>query len=74
VRWRSESPPQQTCRSETFRSKRTFRQASFIDTRSITSSGSLIEGIVIVSVVMVLFLMKLAYRRHHPQCHPPCLC
>ncbi|MCT0202041.1 CusA/CzcA family heavy metal efflux RND transporter [Synechococcus sp. CS-602] len=38
--------------------KRTFRQASFIDTAINNVSGSLIEGIVIVSVVMVLFLMN----------------
>jgi len=38
--------------------QRTFRQASFIDTAIKNVSGSLIEGIVIVSVVMVLFLMN----------------
>ena len=38
--------------------KRTFRQANFIDTAIKNVSASLIEGIVIVSVVMVLFLMN----------------
>ncbi len=38
--------------------KRTFRQANFIDTAIKNVSTSLIEGIVIVSVVMVLFLMN----------------
>ncbi|MCP9819667.1 efflux RND transporter permease subunit [Synechococcus sp. Cruz-9H2] len=38
--------------------QRTFRQASFIDTAIKNVSGSLIEGIAIVSVVMVLFLMN----------------
>lgn len=37
---------------------RTFRQASFIDTAIRNVSTSLIEGIAIVSVVMVLFLMN----------------
>ncbi len=37
---------------------RTFRQASFIDTAIRNVSSSLIEGIAIVSVVMVLFLMN----------------
>ena len=38
--------------------QRTFRQASFIDTAIKNVSGSLIEGIAIVSVVMLLFLMN----------------
>ena len=38
--------------------QRTFSQASFIDTAITNVSSSLIEGIVIVSVVMVLFLMN----------------
>jgi nickel/cobalt tolerance cation efflux system protein len=38
--------------------KRTFRQANFIDTAIQNVSTSLSEGIVIVSVVMVLFLMN----------------
>ena len=37
---------------------RTFRQANFIDTAIKNVSASLIEGILIVSVVMVLFLMN----------------
>jgi nickel/cobalt tolerance cation efflux system protein len=37
---------------------RTFRQANFIDTAIKNVSTSLIEGILIVSVVMVLFLMN----------------
>ncbi len=38
--------------------KRTFRQANFIDMAIKNVSTSLIEGILIVSVVMVLFLMN----------------
>ncbi|WP_216914327.1 MULTISPECIES: efflux RND transporter permease subunit [unclassified Synechococcus] len=38
--------------------KRTFRQASFIDTAIKNVSSSLLEGIAIVSVVMLLFLMN----------------
>lgn len=38
--------------------QRTFRQASFIDTAIKNVSGSLIEGIAIVSVVLLLFLMN----------------
>jgi Cu/Ag efflux pump CusA len=38
--------------------KRTFRQANFIDTAIKNVSASLIEGVLIVSVVMVLFLMN----------------
>jgi cation efflux system protein involved in nickel and cobalt tolerance len=37
---------------------RTFRQANFIDAAIKNVSGSLIEGIVIVSVIMLLFLMN----------------
>ena len=37
---------------------RTFRQANFIDTAIQNVGGSLVEGIVIVSVVMLLFLMN----------------
>ncbi|MBW4466089.1 MAG: efflux RND transporter permease subunit [Pegethrix bostrychoides GSE-TBD4-15B] len=37
---------------------RTFRQANFIDTAIRNVSGSLIEGIIIVSVIMLLFLMN----------------
>lgn len=37
---------------------RTFRQANFIDTAIRNVGGSLLEGIVIVSVVMLLFLMN----------------
>lgn len=37
---------------------RTFRQANFIDTAIKNVSGSLLEGIVIVSVIMLLFLMN----------------
>lgn len=38
--------------------KQTFRQANFIDTAIQNVSSSLLEGIVIVSVVMLLFLMN----------------
>ena len=38
--------------------KRTFRQANFIDTAIANVSSSLLEGVVIVSVVIVLFLMN----------------
>ena len=37
---------------------RTFRQANFIDAAIKNVSGSLLEGIVIVSVIMLLFLMN----------------
>lgn len=37
---------------------RTFRQANFIDAAIKNVSGSLIEGIIIVSVIMLLFLMN----------------
>jgi hypothetical protein len=37
---------------------RTFRQANFIDTAIANVSSSLLEGVVIVSVVIVLFLMN----------------
>lgn len=37
---------------------RTFRQANFIDTAIGNVSGSLIQGIAIVSVIMLLFLMN----------------
>ena len=37
---------------------RTFRQANFIDAAIRNVSGSLLEGIVIVSVIMLLFLMN----------------
>jgi nickel/cobalt tolerance cation efflux system protein len=37
---------------------RTFRQANFIDAAIRNVSGSLVEGIVIVSVIMLLFLMN----------------
>lgn len=37
---------------------RTFRQANFIDTAIRNVGGSLLEGIIIVSVVMLLFLMN----------------
>ncbi|MGV0028714.1 efflux RND transporter permease subunit [Phormidesmis priestleyi] len=37
---------------------RTFRQSNFIDTAIRNVSGSLIEGIIIVSVIMLLFLMN----------------
>jgi cation efflux system protein involved in nickel and cobalt tolerance len=37
---------------------RTFRQANFIDTAIRNVSSSLLEGIVIVSVIMLLFLMN----------------
>jgi nickel/cobalt tolerance cation efflux system protein len=37
---------------------RTFRQANFIDTAIRNVSGSLVEGIIIVSVIMLLFLMN----------------
>jgi cation efflux system protein involved in nickel and cobalt tolerance len=37
---------------------RTFRQANFIDTAISNVSGSLIQGIIIVSVIMLLFLMN----------------
>jgi cation efflux system protein involved in nickel and cobalt tolerance len=37
---------------------RTFRQANFIDTAIGNVSGSLIQGIIIVSVIMLLFLMN----------------
>lgn len=37
---------------------RTFRQADFIDTAIGNVSGSLLEGIIIVSVIMLLFLMN----------------
>ncbi len=38
--------------------KRTFRQANFIDTAIANVSSSLLEGVLIVSVVIVLFLMN----------------
>ena len=38
--------------------KRSFRQANFIDTAIANVSSSLLEGVVIVSVVIVLFLMN----------------
>ncbi len=38
--------------------KQTFRQSNFIDTAIRNVSSSLIEGIVIVSVIMLLFLMN----------------
>ncbi|MFN5193299.1 MAG: efflux RND transporter permease subunit, partial [Cyanobacteriota bacterium] len=38
--------------------KRTFRQANFIDTAIANVSSSLLEGVVIVSAVIVLFLMN----------------
>ncbi len=38
--------------------KRTFRQSNFIDTAIANVSSSLLEGVVIVSVVIVLFLMN----------------
>jgi nickel/cobalt tolerance cation efflux system protein len=38
--------------------QRTFRQANFIDTAIANVSSSLLEGVVIVSVVIVLFLMN----------------
>jgi len=38
--------------------KRTFRQANFIDTAIANVRSSLLEGVVIVSVVIVLFLMN----------------
>ncbi|MEA5511383.1 efflux RND transporter permease subunit [Crocosphaera sp. UHCC 0190] len=37
---------------------RTFRQANFIDSAIRNVSGSLIQGIIIVSVIMLLFLMN----------------
>jgi cation efflux system protein involved in nickel and cobalt tolerance len=37
---------------------RTFRQSNFIDSAIRNVSGSLIEGIIIVSVIMLLFLMN----------------
>ena len=37
---------------------RTFRQANFIDSAISNVSGSLLEGIIIVSVIMLLFLMN----------------
>lgn len=37
---------------------RTFRQANFIDTAISNVSGSLIQGIIIVSIIMLLFLMN----------------
>jgi nickel/cobalt tolerance cation efflux system protein len=37
---------------------RTFRQSNFIDTAIHNVSGSLVEGIIIVSVIMLLFLMN----------------
>jgi nickel/cobalt tolerance cation efflux system protein len=37
---------------------RTFRQSNFIDTAIRNVSGSLVEGIIIVSVIMLLFLMN----------------
>lgn len=37
---------------------RTFRQSNFIDTAIHNVSGSLIQGIIIVSVIMLLFLMN----------------
>ncbi|QNH58958.1 efflux RND transporter permease subunit [Limnospira indica] len=39
--------------------QRTFRQSNFIDSAIGNVSGSLIQGIIIVSVIMLLFLMNL---------------